>query len=50
MITEQVKAEITYDLIPTYLAALKDCTDSNVISSLTKSHIEALIRVALPYE
>ncbi len=48
MIVEKVKYDIAYDLVPTYLNSLKDCIDSNVISRLTKYHIEALIRVALP--
>jgi hypothetical protein len=48
MIVEKAKYDIAYDLVPTYLKLLKDSMDPNVISRVTKSHIEALIRVALP--
>ena len=47
---EKVKYDIACDLVPTYLKSLKDCMDPNMISRVTKSHIEALIRVTLPNE
>ena len=50
MIVEKAKYDIAYDLVPTYLKSLKDCMDPNMISKVTKSHIEALIRVAVQNE
>ena len=48
MIIEKLKYDIACDLIPFYQNSLRNCMDLNMISKVTKSHIEALIRVALP--